>query len=115
MMVTVAVVAFLIWGATMGARSYNYYRLARTYSAHERGWRDIANRNPSMAVFGLEGAEYFEQLAMKYRRAMWCPMLPVAIDPHAPGYDQWREQESRAKEVAPDPLAPRNSSGPDQG
>ena len=32
---------------------------------------------------------------------MWRPWMPVAADPHAPGFDQWKEQASRAKEVPP--------------
>src|SRR5947209_1809710 len=37
---------------------------------------------------------------------MWRPWIPLAPDPHAPGFDQWLEQERRAKEVAPDPPPP---------
>ncbi|HZW34452.1 MAG TPA: hypothetical protein VFF52_27255, partial [Isosphaeraceae bacterium] len=55
---------------------------------------------------GSERADYFAQLAEKYRRAMWRPWMPVAPDPHAPGYDQWIEQERRAKGVAADPPPP---------
>ncbi len=34
---------------------------------------------------------------------MWRPWIPVAPDLHAPGYDQWVEQQRRAKGVAPNP------------
>jgi hypothetical protein len=53
------------------------------------------------AQFGSQCADYYAQLAQKYRRAMWRPWMPVAPDPHAPGFDQWKEQASWAKEVAP--------------
>jgi hypothetical protein len=114
LMLTVGVVALLVWGAMMGTRSYYYYGLARFYSFEERGWRESAARargNPSQArfvgaVYGPQMAEYYAPLAEKYRRAMWRPWIPVAPDPHAPGYDQWAEQERRAREVDPDPAAP---------
>jgi hypothetical protein len=114
LMLAVGVVALLVWGAMMGTRSYDYYRLARFYSSQERGWREGAARargNPSEArtveaVYGKQNADYYAPLAEKYRRAMWRPWMPVAPDPHAPGYDQWVEQERRAKEVAPNPAAP---------
>jgi len=106
LMIAVGVAALLVWGAMMGARSYIFYRLAGEYGAHERGWREIAARRQESAEFGLECAEYFAQLAGKYGRAMWRPWLPVAPDPHAPGYDLWLEQERRAKEVAADPPPP---------
>ena len=102
LMIAVSVVALLIWGAMMGTRSYHYYQLAREYGANERGWREIADRpdQPGGPEFRLRCVEYFAQLAGKYRRAMWCPWMPVALDPHAPGYDQWLEQERRAKEAS---------------
>ncbi len=102
LMLAVAVVAFLIWGGMMGVRSYGYYGLTRMYAEQERSWRQIADRpnQPGGQQFRLQCAEYFEQLAGKYRRAMWLPWMPVAPDPHAPGYDLWLEQERRAKEVA---------------
>ena len=106
LMIAVVVVALLIWGAMMASQSYDYYRLAREYGANERGWREIAARNRGWAKFGLQCAEYYAPLVQKYRRAMWRPWMPVAPDPHAPGFDQWLEQERRAKEVAPDPPPP---------
>ena len=106
LMVVVGVVALFIWGAMMGSRSYVYFRLAREYGANARGWREIAARGRWDASFASECAEYFTPLARKYRRAMWRPWMPVAPDPHAPGYDQWVEQERRAKAVAPDPATP---------
>jgi hypothetical protein len=105
-MIAVGVVALLVWGAMMGTRSYDYYRLAREFSTQERGWREIAARNRWPADFGRQCAEYYALLVQKYRRAMWRPWMPVAPDPHAPGFDQWLEQERRAKEVAPDPPPP---------
>ena len=105
LMVAVGVVALLLWGGLMGSRSYDSYRRAREYGANESGWRAIAarkrGRDPGMAKFGSQCAEYYAQLARKYRRAIWRPWLPVAPDPHAPGFDQWMEQENRAKQVAP--------------
>ena len=108
LMIAVGVVALLLWGAMMGTRSFDYYRRAREYGANERGWRAIADRpnQPGGPEFRLRCVEYYAQLAGKYRRAMWRPWMPVAPDPHAPGYDLWLEQERRAKEVAPDPAAP---------
>jgi hypothetical protein len=114
LMLAVGVVALLVWGAMMGTRSYHYYRLARFYSFEERVWRENGARdrgNPSLArtveaVYGPQMVGYYAPLAEKYRRAMWRPWMSVAPDPHAPGYDQWVEQERRAKEVAPDPHAP---------
>jgi hypothetical protein len=94
LMAAVGVVAFLIWGAMMGSRSYDYYRRAREYGAQERGWRESASRN-EFGRFSSDCAEYFAQLTAKYRRAMWRPWMPVAPDPHAPGYDQWKEQQTR--------------------
>ncbi len=102
----VGVVALLIWGAMMAAQSYNYSRRAREYGIQEREWRESAASGRWNAKVASECAEYYAQLARKYRRAMWRPWMPVAPDPHAPGYDQWVEQERRAKEVAPDPAAP---------
>jgi hypothetical protein len=113
LMVVVGVVALLIWGAMMGLRSYDYYRRASFYAFQEYGWRETAISGQFSADSRSECAEYFAQLTRKYRRAMWRPWMPVAPDPHAPGYDQWLEQERRAKEVAPDPpptgLPPRQS------
>jgi hypothetical protein len=102
LMIVVGVVALLIWGAMLASRSYDFYRRAREYGAQERGWREIASRNrpPEWKQFHLECVQYFARLTAKYRQAMWRPWLPVATDPHAPGYDQWLEQERRAKGVA---------------
>ena len=106
LMIAVSVVALLIWGAKMASQSYDYYRRAREFGAQERGWREIASRNrvPEWKQFHSECVQYFARLSAKYRQAMWRPWVPVAPDPHAPGFDQWVEQERRAKEVAPDPL-----------
>ena len=41
LMLAVGVVALLLWGAMMGLRSYDYYRLASYYGHQERGWREI--------------------------------------------------------------------------
>jgi hypothetical protein len=106
LMAAVGVVALLIWGAMMGLRSYVYYRRASTYNLEERVWRASTARGDWRPEVGSECADYFAQLAEKYRRAMWRPWMPVAPDPHAPGYDQWIEQERRAKRVAPDPPPP---------
>jgi hypothetical protein len=103
LMEAVGVVALFIWGPLMGLRSYDYYRRATFYASEEYGWRESAARDRFRAHACSECAEYFAQLTRKYRRAMWRPWMPVAPDPHAPGYDEWKEQESRAKEVAPDP------------
>ena len=105
LMVVVSVVAVLIWGAMMGLRSCDYYRRARFYDSQEYGWRDDAAKGHWRADFSSECAEYFAQLTRKYRRAMWHPWMPVAPDPHAPGFDQWLEQVRREKGVAPDPAA----------
>lgn len=107
LMIAVGVVALLLWGVMTGAQSYVYYRRAREYGAQERGWREIASRDrgPGMNQFHLECVRYFAQLSAKYRRAMWRPWRPVAPDPHAPGYDQWLEQERRAQEAAAPPPA----------
>ena len=103
LMIAVGVVALLIWGAMMASQSYDYYRRAREYGAQERGWREIASRNrpPEWKQFHSECVQYFARLSAKYRQAMWRPWVPVAPDPHAPGFDQWKEQERRAKEVTP--------------
>jgi hypothetical protein len=110
LMIVVAIAALVICGAMMGSRSYDYYRLARYYGDQERGWRESAARDRGWAKFGSHSAEYYAPLVRKYRRAMWRPWMPVAPDPHAPGYDQWVEQERRAKEAASDPPAPDASS-----
>jgi hypothetical protein len=89
LMIAVCVMALLIWGAMMGARSYVYYRLARTYSAYERQWREEAVKDRGIprsiaAKWGPQIAEYYAPLARKYRRAAWHPWMPVAPDPPAP-------------------------------
>ena len=106
LMVVVGVVALLIWGGMLGSQSYDYYRRAREYGAHEYGWRMIAAQGRWDAKHASECAEYYTQLARKYRRAMWRPWMSLAPDPHAPGYDLWVEQERRKKEDAADPAAP---------
>jgi hypothetical protein len=108
LMIAVGVVALLIRGAMMASRSYDYHRRAREYGEKERGWREIASRNrvPEWKQFHSECVQYFAGLSAKYRQAMWRPWMPVAPNPHAPGFDQWLEQERRAKEVAPDPPPP---------
>ena len=105
LMIAVSVTALLLWGTMMGFRSCDYYRRAMAYGAQERGWREIAARGrpPEWEQFHSDCVDYFAGLSAKYRRAMWRPWLPVAPDPHAPGYDLWVEQERRAKAVAPDP------------
>jgi hypothetical protein len=84
-MVAVGIVALLIWGAIMGSQSYEYYTRAKEYGADERSWRQIAARDRGWGPFGSQCAEYYAQLALKYRRAMWRPWMPVAPDPPAPG------------------------------
>ena len=104
LMLAVGVVAFAFWGAMMAYQSYDYYSRAREYGAQERGWREIALRkdSPEQAQFHSDCVQYFSQLSAKYRQAMWRPWLPVAPDPHAPGFDQWLEQEIQAKRISPD-------------
>jgi hypothetical protein len=106
LMIAVGLVALLVWGAMMGTRSYDYYRRVREYDIQERGWRESAYEGRLRVEFCWQCAEYFAQLSRKYRRAMWCPWLPLAPDPHAPGYDQWIEQERRAKAAASGPPSP---------
>ena len=106
LMAAVGLVAVLVWTAMMASRSYDYYRRASQYRLEERVWRASTARGDWPREVGSECAEYFAQLAQKYRRAMWRPWMPVAPDPHAPGYDQWIEQESRANGVARDPPPP---------
>jgi hypothetical protein len=60
----------------------------------------IASQGGADAKFAAECTEYFVHLAGKYRRAMWRPWLPVAPDPHAPGFDLWLEQELRAGRIS---------------
>jgi hypothetical protein len=91
LMVAVGLVASLIWGAMMGARSYSFGIRARIYDFQERHWREHAKRDLARgstqtlaARWGLQTAEYYAPLARKYRRAMWRPWIPVAPDPPAP-------------------------------
>jgi hypothetical protein len=117
LMIAVGLAALLIWVAMMAIRSYGYYRRATEFGAQERGWREIAARNdpPEWSQFHSDCVQYFTQLSAKYRHAMWRPWLPVAPDPHAPGYDQWLEQERRAKRVAPNlppPSTPARGRAP---
>ena len=79
-----------------------YYRRARDFGTQERGWRAIAARGGGDAKFATECTDYFTQLAGKYRLAMWRPWLPVAPDPHAPGFDLWLDQEMRAGRISPE-------------
>lgn len=101
LMLLVGVVALLIWAAMMAPRSYEYSRRATEYAIQERSWRESTARGRWPAGVGARCAEYYGQLARKYERAMWRPWRPVAPDPHAPGFDQWVEQERRAKGSAP--------------
>ena len=106
LILVVGLVALLLWGAIMGLRSSEYYRLARFYEFQGQQWR--FNRGHWDAKLISEITEYFAELSRKYHQAMWRPWMPVAPDPHAPGYDQWVEQERQAKAFAPDPAANRN-------
>ncbi|MGO9464443.1 MAG: hypothetical protein ACLQIB_28085 [Isosphaeraceae bacterium] len=45
LMLAVAVVALLVYGAMVGIRSYDYYRLATIYGTYERRWRKMAARD----------------------------------------------------------------------
>jgi hypothetical protein len=114
LMEAVGVVALFIWGPLMGLRSYDYYRRATFYASQEHAWRESAARDRLRAHACSECAEYFAQLTRKYRRAMWRPWMPVAPDPHAPGYDQWIENKPWRKRSPPflphpDLLQPRVS------
>jgi hypothetical protein len=93
LMAAVGLVAAIVWGARMGSRSYDYYRLAREYGVQERGWRET---DFGRKQFRSDCAEYFAQLTSKYRRAMWRPWLTVAPDPPAPGFLEYQEQQRRA-------------------
>ena len=87
LMVVVGVVALLVRGAMMGSRSYDNYRLASLCDADERGWRKIAARHRrGSEKWDSECAEWYGQLARKYRRAMWSPWMPVAPDPPPPEF-----------------------------
>src|SRR5258708_4448200 len=89
LMIAVGVVALLIWGAMMASQPYDYYRRAREYGVQERGWRESAAEGRLRVEFCSQCADYFAQLAGKYRRAMWRPWMPVAPDRHAPWFDLW--------------------------
>ncbi len=106
LMIAVGVVALLVWGAMLGTRSYDDYLRVRRYDLEERVWRETAAKGRFPVEVCSRCADYLAQLSRKYRRAMRRPWLPVAPDPHAPGYDQWVEQERRKKAVAPDPPPP---------
>jgi hypothetical protein len=118
LMAAVGVVAIVIWGAMMGFRSYDYYRLARQYSANEYGWGQIAARRQGKdKTFAAECSEYFARLTAKYRRAMWRPWLPVAPDPFAPGVQEYLDQQRRAslesraaQETTPQDVSPRSAA-----
>ena len=112
LMVVVAIMACLIWSVMMASRSFVYYQRAREFGEQERGWRRIADRpdQPGGPEFRLRCVNYFASLSAKYHRAMWRPWKSVAPDPHAPGFDEWLEQERRAKRVVPDGLAPGGSA-----
>jgi hypothetical protein len=114
LMAVVVVVALLLWGSMMGSRSYDFYNRARLYGEQERGWREIASsgRRPEHKQFQVDCVDYFALLAAKYRRAMWSPWSQVAPDPHAPGYDEWEEQERRTQKVVVDPHTPAPPSAP---
>lgn len=107
-MIAVGVIALLISCAMMGTQSFAYCRLANQYAANERGWREIASRNhpPDRAKFHADCVKYYSKLTGKYRRAMWRPWMPVVADPHAPGVDEWLEQERRTKEAGGDRSLP---------
>ncbi len=96
LMLLMAAATLMLWGATLGWRSYGCYLRARELATHAEGWHQIAARGGSLAHFADECASYYAPLAAKYRRAMWRPWLPIEPDPHAPGYDAWVEQERRA-------------------
>ncbi len=95
LMAAVGLVAVLFWTAMVGLRSYVYYRLASRYSLEERVWRESTARGNWRPEVGYECADYFAQLAGKYRRAMWRPWLPIAPDPPAPGVEAYLEQQRR--------------------
>lgn len=102
-MIATGLMALLLWSAMMGTRSYIYHRRAREFRFQERGWRNSAVKGRFPADFCLECADYFARLSQKYQQAMWRPWQPLSPDPHAPGYDQWVEQERRAKEATANP------------
>ena len=106
LMAAVGVVALLIWGAMMGSQSYDSRRRAREYGARTSADGGERRQGRWDTRFASECGESYAQSAGKYRRAMWRPWMPVAPDPHAAGFDRWKGQESRAKEVAPDPPPP---------
>jgi hypothetical protein len=102
LMIAVAAAGLLICGVTMVSRSLDYYRRARDFGRQEWGWRRIASQGDRDAKFVSECVNYFARLTAKYRRAIWRPWLPVAPDPHAPGFDMWLEQVLRAGRILPE-------------
>ncbi len=101
LLLAVVAAGLLVWSVMMGTRAYVYHRRSQEFSIQERGWRQLGSRGGIRAEFQLECADYFAQLSLKYRHAMWRPWSSVAPDPHAPGFDAWLEQERRAKKIAP--------------
>lgn len=97
LMMAVAVVALLMWGGRMGARSLDYHRRSMYYGSQAAGWRELATRNHPWKAFHTQCADYFTDLARKYRRARWRPWLPVAPDPYAPGAREAAEQAASLK------------------
>jgi hypothetical protein len=113
LMAAVLAVALLLWGARMGARSYDYHGRAKTYGEQERGWREIAARKRWDASFASQCAEYYALLTRKYRRAMWCPWEPVVPDPYAPGVaEALKQANAAAAQNAPalNPPMPRSGT-----
>jgi hypothetical protein len=89
LMIAVVGLALGAWGAMMGNRSYNHYQRASLFGTYERGWRQIAARDRGdrgLSTWGSEAADYYGQLAKKYRRAMWRPWTPVTPDPPPPEF-----------------------------
>ena len=76
LMVMVAVVALLVWGANMGLQSYEYYARARMHADQEAYWRA-----ESSSEAAAKTAAYHARLTAKCRRAMWCPWMDVEPDP----------------------------------
>jgi hypothetical protein len=89
LMLAIALVTLLLWGAMTGARAYSYYRLATEYTYLERinremaiqGRKDPATRRTIDAIYGPNIAKHYAVLARKYRRAMWRPWIAIAPEP----------------------------------
>jgi hypothetical protein len=89
LMLAVALVALLLWGAMMGMRSFVSFRLAMQYGRDARFWSEMAARDRASptssrsvaAVSGPEISEYLGSLSQKHRRAMWRPWTRVEPDP----------------------------------